>query len=192
MNIKHRYIAILILIAGLSSCRKFVEVEQPNQREFRYTSDYLRLMSNRSIFERTANTPMISADDINLDANSNLQNLLSSGIDSAYIWGSAYYNADQSDVTWDQLYNSIYNANLVIDGVMDSEEGTEVQKKSTLAEAKVQRAYIYLTLVNIYARPMQRPRLLRIRVCLCCLLPTCSLRSNAFLFRLYTIRSSKI
>jgi tetratricopeptide (TPR) repeat protein len=153
MNIKHSYIAVLILIAGLSSCRKFVEVEQPNQREFRYTSDYQRIMSNRSIFERTANNPLLSADDINLDANVNQQNLLSSGIDSVYIWGSAYYNADQSDVTWDQLYNSIYNANLVIDGVMASEEGTEAQKTSTLAEAKVQRAYIYLTLVNLYARP---------------------------------------
>lgn len=153
MNIKQHYIAALVLISALVSCRKYVEVELPNQREFRYTSDYQRIMSNRSIFERTANVPLISADDINLDANVNQQNLLSSGIDSVYIWGSAYYNTDQSDVTWDQLYNSIYNANLVIDGVMSSEEGTEAQKTSTLAEAKVQRAYIYLTLVNLYARP---------------------------------------
>lgn len=153
MRIKHSYIATIILITGLVSCRKFVEVEQPNQREFKYTSDYQRIMSNRSIFERTANNPMISSDDINLDANPNQQNLLSSGADSVYVWGASYYNVDQSDVTWDQHYNSIYNTNLVIDGVMGSEEGTEVQKTTTLAEAKVQRAYLYLTLVNLYARP---------------------------------------
>lgn len=153
MNSRNNYIAIIFFITGMISCRKYVEVEQPNQREFRYTSDYQRIMSNRNIFERTASIPMLSSDDINLDANTNQQNLLSSGTDSAYIWGTAYYNADQSDANWDQLWNNIYNTNLVIDGVMSSEEGTELQKTSTLAEAKVQRAYEYLTLVNMYARP---------------------------------------
>ncbi|HVK48356.1 MAG TPA: RagB/SusD family nutrient uptake outer membrane protein [Pseudobacter sp.] len=153
MSIKNSYIAIFILITGLVSCRKFVEVEQPNQREFRYTSDYQRIMSNRNIFERSASTTMISSDDINLNANPGQQNLLSSGIDSMYIWGAAYYNVDQGDATWDQLWNTIYNTNLVVDGVMSSEEGTEAQKTETLAEAKVQRAYTYLTLVNMYARP---------------------------------------
>lgn len=153
MKIKYSYIATLFMVSALVSCRKFVEVEQPNQREFRYTSDYQRIMSNRTIFERTSSMPMISSDDIDLNANPSQQNLLSSGTDSMYIWASAYYNVDQSDAAWDQLWNSIYNTNLVINGVMGSEEGTELQKNTVMAEAKVQRAYTYLTLVNLYASP---------------------------------------
>lgn len=153
MTLKKFYIALLVIATGTASCRKFVEVEQPNQRLFKYTSDFQLLLSNRSIFERTASMPLLSADDINLDANTNTQNLLNSGSDSIYIWGATYYTADQNDANWDQLYNTIYNCNQVITNVMDSEGGTDAQKNNTQAEAKVQRAYTYLTLVNMYARP---------------------------------------
>jgi hypothetical protein len=153
MTLKNFYITLLAIATTAPSCRKFVEVEQPNQRLFRYTADYQSLLSDRTVFERTASLPMLSADDINLDANTNTQNLLNSGADSIYIWGASYYTADQSDVNWDQLYNQVYVCNQVIVNVQGSERGTDALKNSTQAEAKVQRAYTYLTLVNLYARP---------------------------------------
>lgn len=153
MTLRNFYITLLAIAMVAPACRKFVEVEQPNQRLFRYTTDFQRLLSDRTVFERTASQPMLSADDINLDANASTQNLLNSGSDSVYIWGANYYTADQSDVNWDQLYNQIYVCNQVIVNVQGSEGGTDAQKNSTQAEAKVQRAYTYLTLVNLYARP---------------------------------------
>ncbi|WP_346317702.1 RagB/SusD family nutrient uptake outer membrane protein [Chitinophaga sp. YIM B06452] len=153
MTLKNFYITLLAIATIAPSCRKFVEVDQPNQRLFRYTADFQRLLSDKSVFERTASLPMLSADDINLDANASLQNLFNSGTDSIYIWGASYYTTDQSDATWDQLYNTVYVCNQVIENVLGSEGGTDAQKNSTQAEAKVQRAYTYLTLVNLYARP---------------------------------------
>lgn len=153
MTLKNLYIVLMAIATGATSCRKFVEVEQPNQRVFRYTSDYQRLLSDRTVFEITARLPMLSSDDISLDANPTTQNLLNNGSDSVYIWGASYYPADQSDVAWDQLYNQVYTCNLIISDVLNSEGGTAVQQQNAWAEAKVQRAYTYLTLVNLYARP---------------------------------------
>src|SRR6186713_2748960 len=112
MSMKHIYIALLIIAGGTTSCRKYVEVEQPNIREFKYTSDFQSLLNNLSTFETSASLPMLSSDDINLDSNVTMQNLLS-GYDNMYIWAAEYYTTTQSDAGWDQLYNQIYTCNQV-------------------------------------------------------------------------------
>ena len=153
MSMKHIYIALLIIAGGTTSCRKYVEVEQPNIREFKYTSDFQSLLNNLSTFETSsASLPMLSSDDINLDSNVTMQNLLS-GYDNMYIWAAEYYTTTQSDAGWDQLYNQIYTCNQVTAYVMDSKDGSEQLKQMTYAEAQVQRACSYLTLINLYARP---------------------------------------
>ncbi len=58
----------------------------------------------------------------------------------------------ESDPDWESLYNQIYVTNLVILQVMDAKNGTQQEKEQLLAEARVHRAYAYLTLVNLYAK----------------------------------------
>jgi tetratricopeptide (TPR) repeat protein len=152
MTMKHICITLLVIAGGFTSCRKYVEVEQPNQREFKYTSDFQSLLNNVSVFEMSVGLPMVSADDINLDANVSLQSRLTNGIDNVYIWGADYYTSDQSDAGWNQLYNQIYVCNQIITNVMESENGTETEKQKIYAEAQVQRACSYLTLISMYAR----------------------------------------
>ncbi|WP_158280814.1 RagB/SusD family nutrient uptake outer membrane protein, partial [Pararcticibacter amylolyticus] len=69
----------------------------------------------------------------------------------AYVWAETYYAETQQDLGWNNLYKQIYVSNDVIDGVMDSRNGTDAEKKSISAEALVQRAAAYLSLVNQYA-----------------------------------------
>jgi tetratricopeptide (TPR) repeat protein len=151
MTKKYIYIALLMIAGVTTSCRKYVEVDQPNQRVFKYTSDFQALLNNVSTFELSANLPMLSSDDINLDANESQQNRLTNGYDNIYTWAAEYYTSDQSDAGWNQLYNQIYICNQIITNVMES-DGTEEQKKNAYAEAQVQRACSYLTLISLYAR----------------------------------------
>jgi len=152
MTIKHLYITLLVIAGATTSCRKYVEVEQPNQREFKYTSDFQQLLNNVSMFEQSASLPMVSSDDINLDANTSLQGQLMNGLDNVYTWAADYYTSDQSDAGWDQLYKQIYTCNQITENVMKSENGTTAEKQKVYAEAQVQRATSYLTLINLYAR----------------------------------------
>lgn len=152
MTRKHLYIALMVIAGATSSCRKYVEVEQPNQRVFKYTSDYQQLLNNVTLFEQSASLPMLSSDDINLDANPSLQGQLMNGFDSVYIWGADYYTSTQGDAGWDQLYKQVYTCNQITSNVMESENGTTTEKQKVYAEAQVQRATSYLTLINLYAR----------------------------------------
>jgi len=146
------YIPLLALTIGAASCRKYVEVEQPNQRTFKYTADFQKLLNNVSVMERSASLPMLSADDINLESNTSLQTLLTNDLGNIYTWAADYYTSDQSDAGWDQLFNLVYVCNQITANVMSSAEGTDAEKQRIYAEAQVQRAATYLTLVNLYAR----------------------------------------
>jgi len=156
MRKKICYIPLLALAIGAASCRKYVEVEQPNQRTFKYTADYQKLLNNVSVMERSASLPMLSADDINLESNTSLQTLLTNELGNIYTWAADYYTSDQGDAGWDQLYNLVYVCNQVTANVMGSAEGTDAEKQGVYAEAQVQRAATYLTLVNLYARVYNR------------------------------------
>jgi hypothetical protein len=63
------------------------------------------------------------------------------------------YQDFESDPDWEALYNQVYVANLVIKEVMESEGGTEAEKNKLQAEARAHRAYAFLMLVNLYAKP---------------------------------------
>jgi starch-binding outer membrane protein, SusD/RagB family len=152
MKKKYIYIALLIIAGGLTSCRKYVEVKQPNSREFLYTADYQSLLNNVSAFEGAPILPGVSGDDIDVGENTNLMTQMTNGLDSIYTWGANYYTVEQSDAGWDQLYKQIYNTNLITDGVLTSTNGTETEKKEAYAEAQVQRAFAYLSLINLYAK----------------------------------------
>lgn len=151
MNMKHICIPLLALTMGTTSCRKYVEVKQPNQREFIYVADYQRLLNNVGLFETSVSLPTLSADDIDLGTNASLERLLTNELKNIYTWAADYYTSDQSDAGWDQLYNQIYVCNQITANVMTS-DGPDVQKRSAYAEAQVQRAAAYLSLVNLYAR----------------------------------------
>ena len=58
-----------------------------------------------------------------------------------------YPSYGDSSTSWTNLYN----ANKVINEVMDSKEGTEAEKKAVLAEARAFRAWEHIMLINRYA-----------------------------------------
>lgn len=148
-------LSYLTIVALLTSCSNYVEVDQPNVRTPKYISDYQYLLNNKSVFEPVYTLPLLSSDDIEITSSA-LMAKLTDDNKRVYEWADYYYIGDQTDANWINLYKQIYTANVVIDGVLSVKDGTDSQKKEIYGEALVQRAYSYLTLLNVYS-PIYQP-----------------------------------
>ncbi|WP_437918109.1 RagB/SusD family nutrient uptake outer membrane protein [Sphingobacterium sp. LRF_L2] len=144
-----------LILTSVISCRKYVEVDTYGSRTLKYTVDYQYLMNNSSNFSNSYILPLVTSDNFGTSVES-IPTTWSSEFQNAYIWAEQFYSATQSDGGWTNLYKHIYIANEVLAGVMDSENGSIDDKQSIAAEAKVHRAFAYLSLVNQYA-PIYTP-----------------------------------
>ena len=64
----------------------------------------------------------------------------------------AIFEDGSADSHWETAYSHIFTYNVVINNVLNAPDGKEVDKKRLWAEAKIGRAFEYLSLVNIYAK----------------------------------------
>ena len=62
------------------------------------------------------------------------------------------FSGGASDAFYEKAYKRIYTFNVVINNVGTCQDATEKEKQALIAEAKVCRAFEYLSLVNVYAK----------------------------------------
>lgn len=133
----------------LSSCRDYVEVEPVgNNRTLKYTSDYRGLANSYTTLSSSGGMYLLA--DADVDFPTTYQTQVSTIWSNSYTWQPKIFNESQGDSDWINLYLTIYYSNVMIDGVMSSQNGTDSEKKEILAEAFVHRAFAYLMLVNTY------------------------------------------
>ncbi|WP_281234000.1 RagB/SusD family nutrient uptake outer membrane protein [Flavobacterium gelatinilyticum] len=141
------YIFLPVLL--LSSCRDYVEVEPVgNNRILKYTSDYRGLANNYTSMGSSGGIYLLANDDVEFPTA--YQNNVTSIWGNSYTWQDRIYDPSQGDSDWNGLYLAIYYSNVILDGVMKSQDGTDAEKKEIYAEAFVHRAFAYLQLVNTY------------------------------------------
>jgi starch-binding outer membrane protein, SusD/RagB family len=138
----------LMLIA--TGCRKYVEIDQPGKRVLENTSDYDALLNVTFVMNTSYVYAWVASDDIEI-TDPILDQRFSGTTSLAYIWADNIFGGS-SDPDYDRLYKHIYNCNTITDGIADSKEGTEEEKITIAARAKMFRAAAYLDLVNIYAK----------------------------------------
>ncbi|MFD2970005.1 RagB/SusD family nutrient uptake outer membrane protein [Sphingobacterium bambusae] len=145
--------AVLILVSLLfGSCRKYVEIDTYGSRTLKTTNDYQYLINNRVNFQTTSIMPIISNDDISGTPSQAAANQWGEQVLKAFLWSESFYGDDQQDIGWNNLYKHVYVANEILQGVMESADGSESQKQIIAAEARVHRAFAYFSLVNQYAQ----------------------------------------
>jgi len=156
----NRILTILFLIATttfLGSCHKYLDIVPKGKIIPEKTNDYRLLLDQTSAngksngFTNSFGNDVFMSDDIMVTSFS--VNFYDAPSQNVLSFAEHIYQDFESDPDWDALYNQIYVSNLVINQVMDSKEGTETEKKQLLSEAKVHRAFAFLTLVNLYAKP---------------------------------------
>ncbi|MBW1654697.1 RagB/SusD family nutrient uptake outer membrane protein [Flavobacterium quisquiliarum] len=141
------YIFLPLLL--LNSCRDYVEVEQVgNNRILKYTSDYRAIANNYNDITSSGGIYLIANADVEFPTT--YQNGVTTIWGNSYTWQDRIYDPSQGDSDWTGLYKAVYYSNVILDGVMGSEKGTEAEKKEIYAEAFVHRAFAYLQLVNTY------------------------------------------
>lgn len=141
------YIFLPLLL--LNSCRDYVEVEPVgNNRVLKYTSDYRGLANNYTSMSASGGIYLLANADVEFPTT--YQNSVSTIWSNSYTWQEKIYDSSQGDSDWIGLYKAIYYSNVIIDGVMGSQGGTDAEKKEIYAEAFVHRAFAYLQLVNTY------------------------------------------
>ncbi|WP_343590946.1 RagB/SusD family nutrient uptake outer membrane protein [Flavobacterium sp.] len=141
------YIFLPLLL--LNSCRDYVEVEQVgNNRILKYTSDYRALANNYNDMTSSGGIYLIANDDVEFPTT--YQTGVTTIWGNSYTWQDRIYDPSQGDSDWTGLYKAVYYSNVILDGVMGSEKGTDAEKKEITAEAYVHRAFAYLQLVNTY------------------------------------------
>ncbi|WP_295116330.1 RagB/SusD family nutrient uptake outer membrane protein [uncultured Chitinophaga sp.] len=145
------YIALAgAALFGSTGCRKYVEIDQVGKRTLHYTSDYQNILNNIDAVEQSYYYSTLASDEMSV-YDDMYANAMSDQEKSVYRWAADLFG-DTNDTDWDALYKSIFMFNQVADEVMDSDGGTDKQKRSIRAAAQVHRAYAYWVLVNTYAK----------------------------------------
>ncbi len=151
------YIIITVgFVAGIFSCKKFIDVPPPIDKLIGATvfqSNATASSAVNGIFTSMVTTSIagglngpsillgLSADELKLFPNSN------------QLLNETYANSLKSinaATLWGDYYSCIYQANAAILSLNSSSNVSESLKKQLLGEAKVARAYCYFNLINIY------------------------------------------
>lgn len=141
-----------LLLAAVVSCRKFLDVTPKGYLVAAKTSDYSNLLNSGPTaggleFMIPMGDDVVAVDPAFASADFRTQRL--------FRWADTIYNADEDDALLTSLGagSELYPLNKVIAEVMNSQGGTEAEKKSVQGEARGVRAWLYFQFVNLYGRP---------------------------------------
>lgn len=146
-------IALLIaLIIGLESCSKsFLEINPKGRLIAETTADYDLILNTLTLLNLGTDAQALMGDEVVA-----IEPYFSgSGVRTQrlYEWTSVIYENNQDATELSVPMRNIYLYNKIINEVMDSNGGTEAQKKSIRAEALAGRAWTYFLLINYYGKP---------------------------------------
>ncbi|WMI64142.1 RagB/SusD family nutrient uptake outer membrane protein [Aestuariibaculum sp. YM273] len=158
---KKYFIYLGAIIAGLNitSCDDYVDIRTEGKLIPEETINYRYLLNDTYTFDKSYGIVDVMSDDIVI-RNDHAQYFEDYYGTSAYYrpfkevykWADSVYYTGESDYDLNSMYSALYKANVVITEVMDSKNGTETEKLAIKGEALVNRAYVFLTMVNIFGK----------------------------------------
>lgn len=149
MNMKKIIPVILssaILITGCE--KKFLEVDQPGVVTVSATQDYDQLLNADAINGYFGWPAMLLSDNLEYP----VERIATGNTAKLYTWqDQPYFNEDPQ--MWSMPYESVYYANLVVNEVMSSRGGSQLEKEKLRAEGLLARAYAHFCIIQMYAKP---------------------------------------
>ncbi|MBS1533114.1 MAG: RagB/SusD family nutrient uptake outer membrane protein [Bacteroidetes bacterium] len=142
-----------VFIIGSSSCKKFLEVQPPNNvvtGPAVFQSDASATSAMVGVYSTMMRIQQSFSGNMTIDCGLYSDELSTS--DPANQFMTSALTSDNTEVNsyWTQIYNYIYGANAVLQGVTGSSKITPAIKKQLEGEAKFVRAFGYFYLVNLY------------------------------------------
>lgn len=150
-------IALTVLLS-VSSCNDFLGNKPKGYMIPQYFEDYAVLLNNYSFGFFGVLYPAYMTDDIVLGGETGFPNYvtLSSKTESeqgcfTFKKGDIFPKGS-NDWFYVDAYSYIYVYNVVVNNILNVPDGSDADKRRVWAEALTHRAFIYLQLVNVYAR----------------------------------------
>lgn len=145
------YMCSLLLVITSLGCKKILDIKPASNASINphLIKDFEQIMNNQDLASPNYLTADMMNDDIMLS-----DKLLSTQSTSAYIkayrgW-PAVWDATEIDIMYTTTYQLILQCNIVVDRINAAPDGTRAQKNIVLAQAKINRAYYYFQLANLY------------------------------------------
>jgi len=142
-------IALAIFSLTLGACKKFLEVQPKGVLIPEKTGDYEGLLNSPTMNNTFSISQLSFADDVY----NPFDQLNQTAAANCYYWRPVITISETSNPEiWGPGYRAIYDANVIINRVMESQGGTEAQKLSIKGEALVVRAHCYLEMLAVFAK----------------------------------------
>lgn len=87
------------------------------------------------------------------DGYENIYSMIGSSACNAYKWQADIFRQDEECAEWNFPASSMYNVNIVINEVMQAEDGTEEEKLAIQSEARMVRAYMHFLMAQFFSKP---------------------------------------
>ncbi|MGN6420986.1 MAG: RagB/SusD family nutrient uptake outer membrane protein [Pseudobacter sp.] len=143
------FIILVFLAVSFTACDKYLEVKPKGLVIPEKLADYEGLLNSRTM---TMTFP-INLLDFTDDVFNKIDAVNQSATANGYYWRPMIsIDEKASPDIWGPLYRCIYDANVIINGVPEVPDGSEIEKNRVIAEAKVIRANNYLELLTVFAK----------------------------------------
>ena len=152
MRTKYKLLAISLVIV-LSGCQKFLDKSYDNRITPKLTEHFAQLMTDGYPVRHELFTDILS-DDYQYYATL-AQASINERFLPMYLYSDEYplnLPSTGPENAYNEFYAKIYRANLVIDGVLQSERGSDSYKSAVMGEALLVRAYCHFLLVNLFGQ----------------------------------------
>jgi hypothetical protein len=151
MRNKWMIYGLAALLTTATSCRKYLDVEPIGKTILTNVSDYDLFLNSQDLTASGARELNLLSDDVDVTTIPKTPDRVE---DLVYLWANQYTADTKVPPTfWGKHYANIYRFNAVLAGIDAAGNGTVKDKRRIRAEALLGRAFEYLYLVNLYARP---------------------------------------
>lgn len=145
-----------MVLAGSCSMKEFLDVK-PRGKELATKIDhFIGELNHNSIHVFSGNFVYANLGEELTNYPSPMERLMTQQKEPgvlSFTYDNAPFAGEYNSLEWDGYYAKIYQYNTIIAGVMDAEDGTELQKKQIQAEARFQRAYLHFCAAIMYTKP---------------------------------------
>lgn len=150
MKYRKLFYCLLPGLVALSACSKYLDVKPKGVIIARSINDFEAILNDVDIVNAGGiYHPLTVTDDVaDLALTPQDQQSVPSNL---YFWRPYINMSSEKPDIWLDFYYSIANLNVITEGVMDAENGTEQRKRQVYAEAMVGKAYCYYHLLSFFA-----------------------------------------
>jgi tetratricopeptide (TPR) repeat protein len=144
-------ISLFLATILVSGCKKFLgERADTNKVNIHLVTDLEEILNTSTLSEPNFVVADMFSDDIMIAQKLNTSNNVNSVFLKAYLWMPSILNAADDDLIYNNAYKWILQMNVILNSIDNAEGATPERKAIVKAQAKINRAYYYLHLVNLY------------------------------------------